>query len=81
MFVTGTNLGAALVDLETGIASWVCRSKSDVFAQQIVHSVMYESFEVHWIGVWFLWVHHTHMLMPDSIKNEDKNGNWMKYKG
>lgn len=51
MVVTGTNLGAALVDLETGKASWVCRSRSDVFAQQIVHSVMYESFEVHWICV------------------------------
>nr|XP_023898103.1 uncharacterized protein LOC112009976 [Quercus suber] len=36
--VIGTNLGAALVDLETGMASWVCRSRSDVFAQQIVHS-------------------------------------------
>ncbi|KAF5475361.1 hypothetical protein F2P56_007170 [Juglans regia] len=36
--VIGTNLGAALVDLETGDASWVCRSKSDVFALQFIHS-------------------------------------------
>ncbi|XP_041027393.1 DDB1- and CUL4-associated factor 4 [Juglans microcarpa x Juglans regia] len=34
----GTNLGAALVDLETGVGSWVLRSKSDVFAQQFVES-------------------------------------------
>ncbi|KAG6781288.1 hypothetical protein POTOM_014182 [Populus tomentosa] len=30
-----TNLGAALVNLETGMASWVCRSKSDVLSQQL----------------------------------------------
>ncbi|CAN6684106.1 unnamed protein product [Malus baccata var. baccata] len=36
--VIGTNLGAALVDLETGSASWLLRSKSDVLAQQLVHS-------------------------------------------
>ncbi|KAL6283015.1 hypothetical protein ACE6H2_013944 [Prunus campanulata] len=36
--VIGTNLGAALVDLETGRASWLLRSKSDVLAQQLVHS-------------------------------------------
>ncbi|KAG6696256.1 hypothetical protein I3842_09G139100 [Carya illinoinensis] len=32
------NLGAALVDLETADAPWVCRSKSDVFALQFIHS-------------------------------------------
>ncbi|KAH8522302.1 hypothetical protein H0E87_003075 [Populus deltoides] len=31
----GTNVGAALVNLETGMTSWVCRSKSDVLSQQI----------------------------------------------
>ncbi|KAK3219361.1 hypothetical protein Dsin_013331 [Dipteronia sinensis] len=31
----GTNLGAAVVDLETGRQSWVCRSISDVLAQQL----------------------------------------------
>ncbi|EXB83247.1 DDB1- and CUL4-associated factor 4 [Morus notabilis] len=36
--VIGTNLGAALVDVETGMTSWVLRSKSDVLAQQLVHS-------------------------------------------
>ncbi|GMY35078.1 ddb1- and cul4-associated factor 4 [Fagus crenata] len=36
--VVGTNLGAALVDLETGRKSWVCHSKSDVFAEQFIHS-------------------------------------------
>ncbi|XP_062162975.1 uncharacterized protein LOC133869896 [Alnus glutinosa] len=36
--VIGTNLGAALVDLETGVPSWVCRSKSDVFALQFIQS-------------------------------------------
>lgn len=41
LFVIGTNLGAALVDLETGRASWLLRSKSDVLAQQLVHSVIY----------------------------------------
>lgn len=34
----GTNLGAALVDVETGMTSWVLRSKSDVLALQLVHS-------------------------------------------
>ncbi|KAF8412632.1 hypothetical protein HHK36_000601 [Tetracentron sinense] len=34
----GTNLGAALVNLETGVPSWVCRSKSDVFSQQFDQS-------------------------------------------
>ncbi|TXG48400.1 hypothetical protein EZV62_027694 [Acer yangbiense] len=32
--VIGTNLGAAVVNLETGRQSWVFRSKSDVLAQQ-----------------------------------------------
>ncbi|XP_065853925.1 uncharacterized protein [Euphorbia lathyris] len=36
--VIGTNLGAALVDLETGLATWTCRSKSDVLALQIDQS-------------------------------------------
>ncbi|KAG6788088.1 hypothetical protein POTOM_004141 [Populus tomentosa] len=31
----GTNVGAALVNLETGMTSWVCRSKSDVLSQQL----------------------------------------------
>ncbi|ESR61823.1 hypothetical protein CICLE_v10015389mg [Citrus x clementina] len=33
-----TNLGAAMVNMETGMASWVCRSKSDILAQQVIHS-------------------------------------------
>ncbi|XP_043690194.1 DDB1- and CUL4-associated factor 4 [Telopea speciosissima] len=36
--IVGTNLGAALVNLETGVQSWVCRSKSDVLSQQFDHS-------------------------------------------
>ncbi|XP_062082889.1 uncharacterized protein LOC133789153 isoform X2 [Humulus lupulus] len=36
--VIGTDMGAALVDPETGATSWVLRSKSDVLAQQLVHS-------------------------------------------
>ncbi|KAF3450096.1 hypothetical protein FNV43_RR06176 [Rhamnella rubrinervis] len=36
--VIGTNAGAALVDLGTGRASWMLHSKSDVLAQQLVHS-------------------------------------------
>ncbi|KAL6206226.1 hypothetical protein ACLB2K_023475 [Fragaria x ananassa] len=36
--VIGTNLGAALVDLETGVKSWLLRGKSDVLAQQLIHS-------------------------------------------
>ncbi|KAM5587017.1 hypothetical protein ABKV19_005790 [Rosa sericea] len=36
--VIGTNLGAASVDLETGVTSWLLRGKSDVLAQQLVHS-------------------------------------------
>ncbi|XAR56192.1 hypothetical protein NMG60_11036573 [Bertholletia excelsa] len=32
--VVGTNLGAALVNLETGVPSWVFRSKSDVLSLQ-----------------------------------------------
>ncbi|GAV75061.1 hypothetical protein CFOL_v3_18540, partial [Cephalotus follicularis] len=34
----GTNLGAALINLETGVPSWVFRSKSDVLAQQLDQS-------------------------------------------
>ncbi|KAJ7969388.1 DDB1-and CUL4-associated factor 4 [Quillaja saponaria] len=36
--VIGTNLGAALLDVETGMASWFLRCKSDVLAQQIIKS-------------------------------------------
>ncbi|XP_021901680.1 uncharacterized protein LOC110817444 [Carica papaya] len=36
--VIGTNLGAALVNLETGTASWVLRSKSDILSQQFDQS-------------------------------------------
>lgn len=32
--VIGTNMGAALIDLETGNLSWVYRTKSDIFSQQ-----------------------------------------------
>ncbi|KAI3440292.1 uncharacterized protein J3R85_003927 [Psidium guajava] len=32
--IVGTNVGAALVNLENGVVSWVCRGKSDVFALQ-----------------------------------------------
>ncbi|XP_077244367.1 uncharacterized protein LOC143884603 isoform X1 [Tasmannia lanceolata] len=36
--VIGTNLGAALINLESGVLSWVCRSKSDVLSQQFDQS-------------------------------------------
>ncbi|KAK1265192.1 hypothetical protein QJS04_geneDACA010554 [Acorus gramineus] len=36
--VVGTNIGAALVNLETGGTSWVYHSKSDIFSQQFVQS-------------------------------------------
>ncbi|XP_038689026.1 uncharacterized protein LOC119988160 [Tripterygium wilfordii] len=36
--VIGTNLGAALVNLESGASSWVCRCSSDVLAQQFHNS-------------------------------------------
>lgn len=39
LFAIGTDLGAAMVNLETGLTSWVCRGKSDVFAQQLDESV------------------------------------------
>ncbi|KAM3324102.1 DDB1 and CUL4-associated factor 4 isoform X1 [Capsicum chacoense] len=32
--VVGTNRGAAMVDIETGVKSWICRSKSDIFSIQ-----------------------------------------------
>ncbi|XP_058197752.1 uncharacterized protein LOC131313454 isoform X2 [Rhododendron vialii] len=35
--VVGTNLGAALVNLETGVPSWVFRCKSDVLSLQLDH--------------------------------------------
>ena len=57
---TGTNLGAALVDLETGRKSWVCHSKSDVFAQQFIHSVIYASFETDQIIIKFM--HHLRFI-------------------
>lgn len=36
--VIGTNMGAALVNLETGVPSWVCQCKSDVLSLQLGHS-------------------------------------------
>ncbi|XP_048140811.1 LOW QUALITY PROTEIN: uncharacterized protein LOC115755387 [Rhodamnia argentea] len=36
--IVGTNLGAALVNLENGVVSWVCRGKSDVLALQFDQS-------------------------------------------
>lgn len=39
-FVIGTDHGAAVVNLETGMHSWVLRSKSDVLAQQLLLSVL-----------------------------------------
>lgn len=36
--VLGTSQGAALINLESGGLSWVCRSKSDIFSQQFDHS-------------------------------------------
>ncbi|KAJ8478146.1 hypothetical protein OPV22_021873 [Ensete ventricosum] len=36
--VIGTNLGAALINLETEEVSWFYRSRSDVFSQQFIHS-------------------------------------------
>ncbi|KAF8030712.1 hypothetical protein BT93_D0025 [Corymbia citriodora subsp. variegata] len=36
--IVGTNLGAALVNLENAVVSWVCRGKSDVLALQFDQS-------------------------------------------
>ncbi|KAL3379921.1 hypothetical protein AABB24_000529 [Solanum stoloniferum] len=36
--VVGTNRGAAMLDIETGVKSWVCRSKSDIFSIQFDNS-------------------------------------------
>lgn len=36
--IVGTNLGAAVVNLENGVESWVCRGKSDVLALQFDQS-------------------------------------------
>ncbi|CAN4114093.1 unnamed protein product [Withania somnifera] len=36
--VVGTNRGAAMLDIETGEKSWVCRSKSDIFSIQFDNS-------------------------------------------
>ncbi|XP_059293426.1 uncharacterized protein LOC132046717 [Lycium ferocissimum] len=36
--VIGTNRGAAMLDIETGVKSWVCRSKSDIFSIQFDNS-------------------------------------------
>lgn len=33
--VVGTNFGATLVDVETGVSSTLCRSKSDVLSVQL----------------------------------------------
>ncbi|XP_022748887.1 uncharacterized protein LOC111298445, partial [Durio zibethinus] len=44
--VIGTNLGAALVDVERGTSTWVCRSKSDILAQQFDRTVSIISFKV-----------------------------------
>lgn len=44
-YVIGTDLGAALVDLETGAGSYFLRSKSDVFALQFHQSVKFSQFQ------------------------------------
>lgn len=36
----GTNTGAALVNIDTGMTSWICRCKSDVFSVQLDQSVI-----------------------------------------
>ncbi|XP_019240311.1 PREDICTED: DDB1- and CUL4-associated factor 4 isoform X2 [Nicotiana attenuata] len=36
--VVGTNRGAGMLDIETGVKSWVCRSKSDIFSIQFDNS-------------------------------------------
>ncbi|XP_019157859.1 PREDICTED: DDB1- and CUL4-associated factor 4 isoform X2 [Ipomoea nil] len=36
--VIGTNTGAALVNIDTGTKSWICRCKSDVFSLQLDQS-------------------------------------------
>ncbi|KMT09165.1 hypothetical protein BVRB_6g132700 [Beta vulgaris subsp. vulgaris] len=36
--VVGTNLGVSLVDLESGVSSMICRSKSDVLSVQLIQS-------------------------------------------
>lgn len=36
--VIGSNLGAAIVDVETGRPSWICRCQSDVFSLQLDYS-------------------------------------------
>ncbi|XP_031093468.1 uncharacterized protein LOC115998127 isoform X2 [Ipomoea triloba] len=36
--VIGTNTGAALVNIDTGMTSWICRCKSDVFSVQLDQS-------------------------------------------
>lgn len=36
--IVGTNRGAAMLDIETGVKSWVCRSKSDIFSIQFDNS-------------------------------------------
>ncbi|XP_019240312.1 PREDICTED: uncharacterized protein LOC109220302 isoform X3 [Nicotiana attenuata] len=37
--VVGTNRGAGMLDIETGVKSWVCRSKSDIFSIQFDNSI------------------------------------------
>ncbi|CAH9089508.1 unnamed protein product [Cuscuta epithymum] len=36
--VIGTNMGAALVNVDTGVTSWICRCKSDVLSLQLDQS-------------------------------------------
>ncbi|CAH9068622.1 unnamed protein product [Cuscuta europaea] len=36
--VIGTNMGAALVNVDTGLTSWICRCKSDVLSLQLDQS-------------------------------------------
>ncbi|KAI8022287.1 hypothetical protein LOK49_LG03G02791 [Camellia lanceoleosa] len=40
MTLTGSDLGAALVNLETGVQSWMFHCKSNVLSLQLDHSII-----------------------------------------
>ncbi|KAH7522813.1 hypothetical protein JRO89_XSUnG0102600 [Xanthoceras sorbifolium] len=57
--VIGTDLGAAVVNLETGRQSWVFRSKSDVLAQQLQPLGFVDAFKllnhiIDALGIWII---------------------------
>lgn len=55
-------MGAALVNLETGVPSWVCQCKSDILSLQLGHSVTVLHKHFSWCDKGNIRLHCLHIL-------------------